>query len=110
MSRSDSSSRTRRYIIQRTRLTRALDVSGARVIVLAAPAGFGKTTLARQWVTTSDRRSAWYQGAAASRDVAALATGLADAVVEILPGANQRLRDRLHVTPSTEREVDALVE
>ena len=40
----------RRYIIKRPRLTRLLDNANARVLMLVAPAGFGKTTLAREWV------------------------------------------------------------
>src|SRR5205814_1063644 len=39
----------RRYIIKRPRLTRLLDNANARVLMLIAPAGFGKTTLAREW-------------------------------------------------------------
>ena len=38
------------YIIKRPRLTKLLDESEARVILLVAPAGYGKTTLAREWV------------------------------------------------------------
>ena len=40
----------RRYIIKRPRLTRLLDNANARALMLVAPAGFGKTTLAREWV------------------------------------------------------------
>ena len=40
----------RRYIIKRPRLTRLLDNANARALMLIAPAGFGKTTLAREWV------------------------------------------------------------
>ena len=65
----------RRYIIKRPRLTRLLDGSKARVRMLIAPAGYGKTTLAREWF--EKRPHAWYQGTAASADVAALAAGLA---------------------------------
>ena len=39
----------RRYIIKRPRLTRLLDNANARALMLIAPAGFGKTTLAREW-------------------------------------------------------------
>ncbi|HSC92158.1 MAG TPA: hypothetical protein VLB86_10940, partial [Gaiellaceae bacterium] len=47
-----------RHIIERPRLTKLLDESNARVILLVAPAGYGKTTLARQWVAS--RPHAWY--------------------------------------------------
>jgi LuxR family maltose regulon positive regulatory protein len=43
---------------------------------LAAPAGYGKTTLARQWSALQSRPVAWYRTTHASGDVAALAVGL----------------------------------
>ena len=46
----------RRYIIKRPRLTRLLDNANARVLMLIAPAGFGKTTLAREWVRRAAAR------------------------------------------------------
>ena len=63
------------YFIERPRLTRLLDEATAPVIMLIAPAGFGKTTLARQWL--APRRRGWYRGSPAAADVAALAVGLA---------------------------------
>ncbi|HEX6761959.1 MAG TPA: hypothetical protein VF094_04080, partial [Gaiellaceae bacterium] len=44
--------RRERGLIERPRLTKMLDECEARVILLLAPAGYGKTTLARQWVKT----------------------------------------------------------
>ena len=44
--------RRERRIIERPRLIKMLDESDARVILLLAPAGYGKTTLARQWAKT----------------------------------------------------------
>src|SRR3954470_23401832 len=67
------------YIIKRPRLTRLLDESEARILLLLAPAGYGKTTLAREWVEGKEN-VAWYNGGLAMGDVAALASGLADAV------------------------------
>ena len=44
------------HIIERPRLIARLDEGGgARVSVLAAPAGYGKTTLARQWSRATGR-------------------------------------------------------
>ncbi len=64
------------HIIERPRLTRILDESGARLILLAAPAGYGKTTLAQQWADKQPPPVAWYRATRASADVAALAVGL----------------------------------
>src|SRR5919109_4557145 len=97
-----------RHIIKRPRLTRILDESTARVLMLVAPAGYGKTTLAREWF--ENRRHAWYQGGPASADVAALAVGLAEAVAPLVPGAGERLRGRLRATSSPEQDVVPLAE
>jgi LuxR family maltose regulon positive regulatory protein len=57
-----------------------LDESRARIILLCAPAGYGKTTLAREWIATRSEPVAWYRGGAEMLDVAAVAIGLADAL------------------------------
>ena len=85
-----------------------LDETNARIIVLTAPAGYGKTTLAQQWL--AQRPNAWYRGTPASADVAALAVRLAVAAGEILPGAEDRLRERLRATNHPEQETDILAE
>ena len=98
----------RRRIIKRPRLTRILDESGARIILLVAPAGYGKTTLAREWL--EERRAAWYYGGPASADVAALAVGLATAAAEVVPGAGDRMRQRLRATDRPEEDARILAE
>src|SRR5439155_7069466 len=86
----------RRYIIKRPRLTRLLDNANARVLMLIAPAGFGKTTLAREWA--AERPHVWYQGTTATTDVAALAAGLAETVSELIPDAGTRAVNRMRAT------------
>jgi LuxR family transcriptional regulator, maltose regulon positive regulatory protein len=81
----------RRHIIERPRLTRLLDQTQARVIVLVAPAGYGKTTLAREWLAS--RQSAWYAASAASSDVAAFAVGIANAAAPLLPRTSHRVSE-----------------
>ena len=54
----------RRRLVQRARLTdqlRAGAGEGPRLVLVAAPAGFGKTTLLAQWLAAerSQRRVAW---------------------------------------------------
>jgi ATP/maltotriose-dependent transcriptional regulator MalT len=68
-----------RRIIDRPRLTQLLDECEARVILLLAPAGYGKTTLARQWAKTLSR-SIWVTNSPAHRDVAVLAEDLAKGI------------------------------
>jgi ATP/maltotriose-dependent transcriptional regulator MalT len=100
----------RRRIIRRPRLTSILDDSSARIRLLIAPAGYGKTTLAREWLGDAERRDVWYRGGPASADVAALAAGIAEAASEIVPDAGRRMRDRLRATGHPEEDVDILAE
>jgi LuxR family transcriptional regulator, maltose regulon positive regulatory protein len=98
----------RRRIIDRPRLTKLLDSGQGRLRLLIGPAGYGKTTLARQWL--EDKRATWYRGTAASADVAALAAGIREAVTAIVPGAGAALMERLPVTRRPEEEAHVLAE
>ena len=96
------------HLIERPRLTRLLDEAAAPVIMLVAPAGYGKTTLARQWFAT--RRRGWYRGSPAAADVAALAVGLARVASEIIPDVGVRMGERLRATGTPEKDVEPLAE
>ena len=99
----------RRRIIERPRLIRALDRSQARVRMLVAPAGYGKTTLAEQWAARAGRRVSWVRSRRSSADVAVLARAMAAAGAEILPGCDRRLRERLNATVDPAEELSVLV-
>jgi len=74
------------HIIERPRLIARLEEDGgARVSVLAAPAGYGKTTLARQWSQRQTAPVAWYRTTRASGDVALLAVQLDDLFASVAP-------------------------
>ncbi len=74
------------HIIERPRLiARLREGGGARVSVLAAPAGYGKTTLARQWSERQTGPVAWYRTTRASGDVALLAVQLDDLLASLAP-------------------------
>lgn len=104
----DSLTRRESHIIARPRLTRLLDQARARIVILVAPAGYGKTTVAQQWL--SGRRHAWYRGTPASRDVGSLAVGLAEALGGRSSAEAQKLRSRLTISGKPEADVEALVE
>jgi ATP/maltotriose-dependent transcriptional regulator MalT len=87
-----------------------LDESASQIRMLIAPAGYGKTTLAREWLGEPERRDVWYRGGPATADVAALAAGLAEAVSGIVPDAGKRMRERIRATGHPEEDVDILAE
>jgi LuxR family maltose regulon positive regulatory protein len=104
----DRGAAARRHIIERPRLTRLLDQTQARVIALVAPAGYGKTTLAREWLAT--RRCAWYTASTASSDVAALAVGFATAAAPLLPRASRHVAEWIERCSDPTARVDKLVD
>ena len=97
-----------RRIIERPRLNRVLDRSDARVRMLVAGPGYGKTTLTEQWAPADGRVLGWYRARRSAADVAVAARGLVAAAVGVLPGAGRRLLERLAVTEDPEREVAGL--
>src|SRR5262249_45978248 len=92
------------HIIERPRLiARLAEGGGARVSVLAARAGYGKTTLARQWSQRQSGPVAWYRTTRASGDVALLAGQLDDLFASIapeLPREPERVATIASVNPS----------
>jgi LuxR family transcriptional regulator, maltose regulon positive regulatory protein len=100
----------RRRIIRRPRLTAMLDGSSSQIRMLIAPAGYGKTTLAREWLGEAERQDVWYRGGPATADVAALAAGVAEAVSGVVPDAGKRMRERIRATGHPEEDVDILAE
>lgn len=81
--------------------------------MLVAPAGYGKTTLAKQWVRA--RQHAWLQATPASADVAQLAaciatsvsglTGRDDGLVVELLGRTNRPADEISAIASLQKEL-----
>jgi ATP/maltotriose-dependent transcriptional regulator MalT len=70
-----------RPIVVRTRLLKLLEQAPERTVILVGPAGYGKTTLGRQWL---DRvGGAWVPVTAASADIAVLARDIAADLAEL---------------------------
>src|SRR5436853_26033 len=72
------------HIIERPRLIARIE-EGARVSMFAAPAGYGKTTLARQWAERQDCPVVWYRTNRASGDIALLAVQFDELFASLAP-------------------------
>jgi LuxR family maltose regulon positive regulatory protein len=94
--------------VARPRLTEFLEATDARVVLLIAPAGYGKTSLAVEWL--AGKRAAWYRATSAAADVAAFSAGIAQAVTPLVPGAGQRLRQRLRGADLSDVSTESLAE
>ena len=90
----------RRPLIERPRLLGELDqaISARRVVALAAPAGWGKTTTLAQWAAVSSLPVAWYTLDASDRDPKLFLDYLLHSVAEFVPGAADLLA-RLAAAP-----------
>jgi ATP/maltotriose-dependent transcriptional regulator MalT len=95
--------------VRRPRLTSFLDESKAQALLLTAPPGYGKTTLAREWLQGREN-VAWYRASPSSGDLAAFSIGLAEAIAPVLQGAGERLRQRLRVGDAPEKAARPLAE
>ena len=82
--------------VPRARLTRLLDAARAQRLVLHAPAGYGKTSLAVEWLR-QQTHVAWFTARPDSGDVGAAVLGVALAASRVVPGAADRVRQRLSV-------------
>src|SRR3954449_6039505 len=84
--------RPRRRLVQRARLTDRLRADGGeapRLVLVAAPAGFGKTTVLAQWLGAegSQRRVAWLALGPGDADLRLFLTHLAAAIRTVEPEA-----------------------
>src|SRR5581483_7687826 len=66
------------------------------ITLLLAPAGYGKTTLAREWTREQDRVG-WYTGGPAMIDVAGLSVGLAEVLAEMGEPARADMVERVRI-------------
>jgi len=94
--------RRERRIIERPRLIKLLDETDARTILLLAPAGYGKTTLARQWAKTLTK-SVWLSLTPAHQDVSVLALELATALDHVGGSSSSLLRSYVKASANPQR-------
>jgi LuxR family maltose regulon positive regulatory protein len=101
-------SSAQRHIIRRPRLTDLLDQTRARTIVLTAPAGYGKTTLAREWLGLRRRQALWCRVTTGVADIAVVARLLSHALVPICPTIERGVREVLATMRTPEDNPDVI--
>ena len=89
-------------IIERPRLIKLLDDTDARTILLLAPAGYGKTTLARQWAKTLNG-AVWVKLSNAHCDVAWLAAEIAEAIDGNQGTTSRAIREHIRARANPQR-------
>jgi LuxR family maltose regulon positive regulatory protein len=97
-----------RFVIDRPRLTNALRAADARITLLIAPAGYGKTTLVRQWLSGVNEQPCWFRATESATDVAALAIGLAKIAERAAKGVEATVIRHLRSTDQPADHADAL--
>jgi LuxR family transcriptional regulator, maltose regulon positive regulatory protein len=76
---------------------------------MTAPAGYGKTTLAHEWLQ-GRANTIWYRATPASADIGAFSASLGEAIATVVPGAGDRVRQRLRVGDPADRLARPLAE
>lgn len=74
-------------LVSRPRLTELLSATPARLVVVSAPPGFGKTSAVVDWVTTAGRRAAWVSLDESDNDPGRLVPSLVAVLSGGQPGA-----------------------
>jgi LuxR family maltose regulon positive regulatory protein len=85
-------------MVPRRRLTQRLERgAAARLLIVSAPAGFGKTTLLTEWLTTEQagRRVAWLALDAGDNDSGSFWAYVVEALAKAAPGAGESARSLL---------------
>ncbi|HEY5295100.1 MAG TPA: LuxR C-terminal-related transcriptional regulator [Gaiellaceae bacterium] len=91
-----------RRIIERPRLIKLLDECEARIILLVAPAGYGKTTLARQWAKLLTH-AVWVPCTPAHRDVVTFSEDVATGIDALGGDAAKFVREYLGAQSNPQR-------
>jgi LuxR family transcriptional regulator, maltose regulon positive regulatory protein len=82
----------RAKVVSRSRLIERLNeglFSGHKLTIISAPAGFGKTTLVSEWVTSCGRPVAWLSLDAGDNDLTRFLTNLVTALQTVLPNIEE---------------------
>jgi LuxR family transcriptional regulator, maltose regulon positive regulatory protein len=103
--------RLRGGTVERPRILRRLDAGmDAALTLVAAPAGFGKSTAVRAWCASRDVAQCWVTLDARDNDPVRLWTYLATAVDRVVAGPGRAALGRLRAAASLAGPIDELVD
>src|SRR4051794_19790487 len=101
--------RRRRAVVQRSRLVHRLDRDALPAVVLvSAPAGFGKTTLVAEWLSPDDERrtrTAWLSLDGRDSDPTVFWSYIVAAVRKVAPQVGAAALSTLQSTPTAREAV-----
>ncbi|MFN8160449.1 MAG: AAA family ATPase [Solirubrobacterales bacterium] len=98
-------------MVSRPRLVARLERDPAAPLVLVrAPAGYGKTTLLAEWAATGERRFAWITLGRNERDGVALLGAIVEALAEVEPAASAALAMLQDPLPNLDAVLPRLIE
>ena len=107
---SEAAGGAQRHIIKRPRLTKLFDEAEGRILLLIAPAGYGKTTLAREWLSQRGRRGLWYRARTGASDVAVAARSCPRRLRLFSSTIERSTRELLAALTTPEDEPDAIAD
>jgi len=91
-------------VVRETLLNRLDAIPHHRLILLSAPAGFGKSTLMGAWLQRSGMDVAWISLDARDDDLSRFLTYVVSSIESLYPGIGVDLLDALAVTPNPQTE------
>ena len=97
-------------LVQRARLMERLQsILTCRLTLVSAPAGFGKTTLVSEWVSSCGRPVAWLSLDKGDNDPASFLAYLVSALRTIMPGIGAGILNLLNTTQSQPPPIESLL-
>ena len=90
--------------IYRKRLINAINAPGHHVIYIYGPAGYGKSTLAKQWMESQDQPTAWIEGFSTSSATQLFEVFLSE-ICRVVPHLKSKFANLLNVQEVTAKEI-----